>query len=361
MAIGKGFQGIVGVKRNNNAWGGAALACGATDGVEVLSVPLQANRQLIPDMQITGRVTQRQSDVGNKVIQGDVLSSALRYEGLERLIAGVMGTAGVPSTVDTTGKKHVFKIADSLSPFWTVAYEIIKDTLIYEFNTVILTGLSLKWSQGGRVEITFRGIGHDFSDGSAINTTTTIDTITLPANREYADFRSIVVRLNDQSGAGLGASDVRHISGGEINIDRNLQLDFTTEFGDKTSLPQPASGGDPFLKVTGNLTFSRLDNASPGGSSGLPAKQLAGTTQKVDINITADSLAGAATQKFAHVLYLPCLQFGDGKPSLQAGALGWTVPFTGYHVTTIPTGFPAGYLDAVTWENYSQIATDALA
>jgi len=361
VAKGKGYQGILGFKRNTNTWGGAAVAAGATDGVEVVSSPLQANRALVPDMQITGRVTQRQSDYAQKSIQGDVLTTALRYEGLERVIAGVFGTAGVPATVDTTARRHVFKIADNLGVWFTLAYEIIKDTTIYEFNQIKLSGLTLRIQANGRLEISVRGIAHDFTDTSVINTTTTIDTVTLPANREYAEFRSVVVRMNAQSAGALGAPDVRFVTGLEINIDRNLQPDFTTEFGDKTSEPQPASGGDPFFKVNGSITFSQLDTASPGGNSGLVATQLAGTTQKMDINITADTLAGAATQKFAHVLWLPCLQFGDGKPSLTAGALGWQVPFTAYHVLTIPTGFTAGYIDAVTWENYSQIATDALA
>jgi hypothetical protein len=359
MPKGRVFQGILGIKRNTNSWGGAALACGALDGIKVLASPLQGNRQLIANMSIQGRSTQSKSDKGNLIIQGDVLSAELAYEGFERVIAGVMGTAGAPTTVDTNARLHKFRIKDALEWWWTLAYEIVKDTLIYEFNTVLLTGFTIKASQGGRWEITVRGIGHDFSDASAINTTTTIDNITVPANSvQAALFRHLVLRLNDESAGALGASDVRYISGFEINVDRNLQLDFTSEFGDRTSMPISPANGDVFTKVTGSITFSQLDTASPGGSTGLPAKQLSGTSQKIDVVSTGDNLAGAATQKYQMNLYLPSLQMGDGKPAF--GNLGWTVPFTANHVTTAPTGFDALDVDALTIWMYSQRTTDAL-
>lgn len=360
MPKGRIFQGILGLKRNTNSWGGAALACGALDGIKVLAAPLQANKQLIPNMSIQGRSTQTKNDKGNLVIQGDVFSAELAYEGFERALAGVMGTAGAPATVDTSARLHKFRIKDALETWWTLAYELVKDTLVYEFNTILLTGFSIKSSQGGRIELTIRGIGHDFSDASVINTTTTIDTITVPANSvQAALFRHLVARLNDESAGALGASDVRYISAFEINVDRNLQLDFTTEFGDKTSMPIPPASGDAFTKVTGSITFSQLDTASPGGSTGLPAKQLAGTSQKIDIVATGDNLAGAATQKYGMNLYLPSIQFGDGKPHF--GGLGWTLPFTAYHVGTAPTGFDALDVDALTIWMYSQRNTDALA
>jgi hypothetical protein len=361
MAKAKSFQGIVGWKKNTNAWGGAAVAAGALNGIKVISCPLEANTAIIPTKNITGRATQLKGDTGNKIIQGDILTAELVYEGHDTLIAPVLGSETATSTVDTTARKHVWKVADSLDGiYWTLAYEIMKDALIDEFNTVKATGFTIRGQQGGRVMLTVRGIGHDFSAASAVNTTTTIDTITTPANSVLGVmFRQLVVRLNDESGGALGASDVRYVSAFEINVDRNLELDFTSEFGNRTSEPQPPDNDDPFTKVTGSLTFSHLDNASPGGSTGLRATQLAGTSQKIDLTLTGDTLAGSATQKFQHIVYLPSVQFGDGKPTL--GKLGWTLPFTAWHTGAAPTGFPAGYLDAINWEAYNQRATDALA
>jgi hypothetical protein len=84
--------------------------------------------------------------------------------------------------------------------------------------------------------------------------------------------------------------------------------------------------------------------------------------KKAKLTITSPNLAGAATQYFQHVLWLPNLQFGEGKPGIS-GPEGptWTLPFQAWHVDTIPTGFTAGYLDAVTWEVFNQNSADPLA
>ena len=358
MARAKGYQGIVGLKKAA-VWG-TAVACGAGDGLEVHSANVVANRQLIARKGITGRVTQLAPDKGNLDVNGPV-TFPLRYEGLGRVIAGLMGTAGVPATVDVAARRHVFKIADSTDGiFFTLAYEILKDTKVFEFNTLKITGLTLRWSTPGHVELEIRTIGNDFSDASATNTTTTIDTVTLPTANEIAQARQVVVWMNAQSGGALATGDRVFVTGGEITIERPLNPVVTSEFGDRSSEPEPPGGDDPFLKVSGSLTFANLQDGT-GGNAAFVAEQLAGTRKKATVTFTGDNLAGSTTEKFSHKLWFPHITFGEGKPALAAGSLGWTAPFTAEHVTAIPTGFTAGYVDAVTWENVNTIATDVLA
>lgn len=358
MAKGKGYQSIVGL-RKASTWG-TAVACGAGHGLEVLTVGLKADRGIVSDMSITGTVSQRQGDKGNIVAGGDIVLP-MRYEGIGQLLAAVLGTAGAPSTVDTTGKKHIYRPAATTDGiFWTLAYEILKDAVIYEFDSVKITGFSIKATIPGRIELTVRAIAKGFTDASAINTTTTIDTITQSANLEIAQARQLVVRLNAQTGGALGASDAKYLTAFELNVDRPLEADFTTEFGDSTSEPMPPSG-DAFLKVGGVLTFSQYDNGGTGGNSPFPLEQYNRTLKKMDWTLTGDNLAGAATSKYQFVGYHPMVVFGEGKPTLAAGALGWSIPFTAHHVSAIPTGFPTGYVEAVVIENVNQGATDVLA
>ena len=358
MARSKGYQGIVGLKKAA-VWG-TAVACGAGDGLEVHSVNVVANRQLVARKGITGRVTQLTPDKGNLDVNGSV-SFPLRYEGLGRVIAGLFGTAGVPATVDVAARKHAFKIKDDADGiFFTLAYEILKDTTVHEFNTLKITGLTLRWSTPGHVELEIRTIGHDFSDASATNTTGTIDTVTLPTNNEIAQARQVAVWMNAQGGAALDSTMAVFVTGGEITIERPLGAVVTSEFGDRSSEPEPPSGDDPFVKVSGSLTFANLQNGT-GGNLAFVAEQLARTRKKALVTFTGDNLAGSTTEKFSHKLYLPDVVFGEGKPTLSAGALGWQAPFSSHHVGTIPTGFPAGYVDACTWENTNTIATDVLA
>lgn len=355
MARSKGFQGICAVKKATT-WG-TAVAGGATDGVEVISLETPGNTELIEDMQITGNVTARESDAGTRTV--DVtLKTALRYEGLERLIALTLGTAGAPTTVDTTGRRHAIKIANQIDGiFSTVAFELMKDTTIIEVPSVKWNAVTLRCAAGGRAEIEFKGIGDDWKDNSAINTTTTIDTVTLPTNREYAVFGGAVVRANAQAGGALAAGDVVYCSEIEVTIERAMDRIISTERGNKTS--EPIESG--FLKVSGTLTFPVYQSGT-GGNSAFAMEQMAATKKKIDIQLVSTTLAGSATEFYAHRLYLPMAQFGEGKPSLSGpGAINWALPFNSHHVGSAPTGFTAGYTGACTWEVTSQLVTDPLA
>src|SRR3990172_9315179 len=147
MARAKGFQGIVGRKKGAT-WGTATVPA-ALDGIEVVSLVPSGGAAMIEDNQITGRVTQREASAGLRNITV-VLQTALRYEGNGR----------------------------------EIAYVSIKDTKVEELPSVKWNKLKISGKAGERIEIEVSGICRDWTDASASNTTTTIDSITLPANRE---------------------------------------------------------------------------------------------------------------------------------------------------------------------------------
>jgi hypothetical protein len=292
------------------------------------------------------------------------MQTDLRYEGLEPLLAFVLGTAGAPSTVDTSAKLHALKINNQIDGIHaTVAYELIKDTTVVEVSTVKFTGFTIRGRQGRPVEIEFRGVGHQYKYGtSSTNTTTTIDTVTLPTNLEWALFKHAVLNYNAQNGADFSGTDLLYLTGFEVNVERMMEGRVSTEFGDKASEPIETD----FMKVTGSLEFPDV-NTGTGGSSALAADQLtyantAATAKKMKLSLTGATLAGAATQKFAHVLWFPYVVLGEGKPGIT-GPEGqtWSVPFESFAVSAVPTGFTAGYTGALTYDVYSQRATDALA
>lgn len=357
MARAKGFQGIVG-REKGTTWG-TPTAAGSSDGVEVLSIVPSGGTDLIEDNQITGRVTQRESSAGLRNV-GVTLTTALRYEGNGREIAYVMGTAGVPATVDTTGKKHTFKIKDSLDGiFNTLAYEAVKDTQVEELASVKWNKLKISGKAGERVMLEAQGIAYNWvsNGGGGTNNTTTIDTVTLPANREYALFHQAVLLMNAQGGGGLAGGDAVYISEFEVNVERGMDARFSTGGGDKCD--EPLENG--FLKVSGSFAFAALQDGT-GGNYAFLAEQMAATRKKATLTITSPNLAGAATEFFNFKLWMPNLQFQPAKVGIPGpGAQTWSIPFVAWHVTTIPTGFTAGYVDALTIDNSNQDATDALA
>ena len=354
MARAKGFQGIVGRKKGST-WGTPTVPA-AADGIEVISIVPSGGTDLIEDMQLTGRVTQRESDAGHRNITV-TMRTALRYEGNERDIAYVFGTAGTPSTVDTSGKLHTFKIKDSLDGiFSTVAYESIKDTKVEELSSVKWNKLKLSGKAGERVELEVSGIVHDWSDSSGSNTTTSIDSITITAAREFVQFSQGLLWINAQGGAGLATGDRVDISGFEINIERGMDARFSTGGGVKCD--EPIENG--FLKVSGSFEFPALQDGT-GGNAAFLAEQMTATKKKATLTFTSPTLAGAATAYYMHKLWFPMLQFGTAKVGIPGpGGPTWNIPFTANHVATVPTGFTSGYLDAVTWENQSKFATDPI-
>lgn len=355
MARGKGFQTIVGLKKGST-WG-TAVAAGAGDGIYALSVDTPGNLELVPDLSLTGSVTMKPSLSGNKTV--DVtLKTLLTYEGLEVLIALAMGTAGAPSTVDVSARKHALKPAASLDGiFGTLAYEIIKDTTIIEIASVKWMSFTLTGKPGAPCELEAKGIGYNYEPASATNTTTSIDSITLTSNREVAMFAQGVWSMNAQGGAALAGSDAFYVQDWSVTFERSLDRLVTTQFGDKTD--EPIQNG--FAKVSGSWTFPVLQTGT-GGNSGFMADQLANTAKKASLVLTAAALAGSTTQKFSHSLYFPYLQLGQGKPTIGGpGKVDFVQPWEAHHVAAIPTGFPTGYTDALTYEIVSQRTTDPLA
>lgn len=356
MARAKGFQGIVGRKKGTT-WNTAVVPA-ATDGIEVISCVPSGGLDLVEDMQITGRVTQRESSGGNKSVTV-AMRTALRYEGNGFDVAMVTGTAGAPTTVDTTAKLHVFKIKDDLDGiFNTLAYESIKDTKVEELTSVKWNKLTISGKAGERVEMELSGIASNWTDASASNTTTSIDSITLTATREYAMFHQALLWINAQAGAGLATGDRADISGFEINVERAMDARFST--GGGQICDEPIESG--FMKVSGSFDFPAFSSASPGGNAPFLAEQMANTLKKATLTITSPTLAGSVSAPYLWKFWFPMLQFGAAKVGIPGpGGPTWTIPFEAHHVATIPTGFTATYLDAVTIENQNKLAADVLA
>lgn len=361
MARAKGFQGIVGVKKATT-WGTAVVPA-ALDGVIVKSLDTPGNLGLEPIRQMTGNVTTLPPVPGNKTVSVS-LTTDVRYEGLEPLVAMVMGTAGAPATVDTSGKQHTIKINKQHDGiFATLAYELIKDTVVVEIPSVKFNSFTLKCSSGKPAEITFKGLGDDYKYGtSASNTTTTIDSVTVPANLDWALFKQAIINYNAQSGADFSGTDLLYCTGFEITVERPQEGRISTERGDKISEPIETD----FVKVSGSLEFPTVQDGT-GGSSALAAAQLAyinsaATAGKMKIKLTSTTLCGATTNYYQWILWLPYVVLGEGKPGIP-GPEGqtWSIPFESFHVGTIPTGFTAGYTDALTIDIFSKRSTDALA
>lgn len=357
MTIMKGFLTLAAFKKAT-VWGTPVL-CAAGDGLALSSESIATDPETIEDEQNEANGVQRLPDIGNQMFGGSIAMPA-RYEGLEVILAQVFGTAGVPTTVDTTARKHVFKINDTLEGiFGTLLLD--RKVHIAEFTTFKWTGFTLRVGQGKRATLEMRGCAHgvNLNTSAGTNTQALFASVTLPANREFLQFRQMVIRANAQAAGALAAGDaLLQVNEVTIEVDRALKTDdVNTEFGNRISEPT----GDAFATVKVSISFSKLQDGT-GGSAAQYILQLSKAAQKMDITFTGDTLAGAATSKFAWTLYLNSVVFKSGTPNIQGQSLSpFTISGQAYRVLTIPTGFPATYTNALTMEVVSQRVADALA
>jgi hypothetical protein len=361
MALAKGFQGIVAHKKG--ATWGTAVAAGVGDAIQVLSLETPGNLTWAANAAINGTVQADPSIPGNKVVNV-TLRTHLYYEGVHRFMAMVMGTAGVPTTVDTSGKQHTFKVLnDAAGIFETLAFELVKDTTVVELPSVKWHTFTVRAQSGQPISFEAMGIADDYLwNTSSTNTTTTIDTTTWTSTKEIAHFKHSTCYVNAQTGADFAApvgtaasTDDMDVSGWTITVKRPLEAVFSTLRAGLTSEPRPTA--EPF-SVTGTFDFASLDSAR---SSALALAQINGTAQKAKITCTGATAAGSA-QKYSFTFWMPYLELGEGKPAISdAGTIKWSIPFTSLKVAAIPTGFTATYVDAITIDNVNKDAANPLA
>lgn len=316
---------------------------------------IKSNVELIPSDEVTGSAQKQTGDAGARMFGGDI-PVPIRYEGHEwHLLADILATAGAPATVDTSAKKHVFKINNSADGvFRTLAID--KQVKVHEFKSWKGTGFKLSCSKT-KAEIVFRGVASDLDEASATNTSGVIGALTLPANKAFMLFKQLVVRANAQGGAGLGAGDALHVAGIDIDVDRNLKTDeITTALGNL--IDEPTNLGHVVVKVT--LHFARAKDGT-GGNVAFRSNVESKTPQKMDFTFTGDTLAGAATQKFQSIWYVNGLQLEEGMYNANGpGIADYSITGEAHRVLAAPTGFPAGYTDALTVEVYNQHGSDYL-
>lgn len=306
------------------------------------------------------------SDVGKRItIAGAGAAGALldttiltRTSATEIELAVAASTSVDPATwtIYDAAYKHVFKPANTLEGiFGTLVFVKLDAEEVHEYTTCKVGGMSIKAVAGQRAEVTFRLVAHDLNTnaGSGTNNTTTVASITLPANRAFLQFSQMVCRINGQSGAGLGSGDTVYLSEFNLDIDNVLSTDdVTTQFGNK--IDEPVRDG--FIKISGSLVFSKYQTQN----KTLFTEQMTKARKKMDVKFTGGAADGVTN--FAWNLFFPNLQFASGTPTVGGPErIPLTLSFNAYRVLTIPTGFTAGYIDALTMEVVSQQSANPLA
>lgn len=354
MTMSKGFRSLAGFKKST-AWG-TPVVVGALNGFEYLSESLTPDAQFIPDEQVSGKSTRLFGDKGNEFHSGDVMMD-FRYEGLQTMLALAMGTAGVPTQVGVDNAyKHVFKIADDKEGLFAT-YIFDKKVRVWEYPSCKVAGFTLNNVNGERLKATFPLIpmSLNLNQGAGTNNTTTVASITMPTNRDFAKFAQMTVKINAHDGAGLANADLVYASEFGVTLGNNYPTDdVTTKHG--YLVDEPVQDG--FTEVTGVLNFSKYnDNAQ--GNQALLDGLLSKGRFKMIVEFTGPAIGAT---NFKLTMYFNDVQFSTGNANVPgAQRVPLNLNFSCARRTAIPTGFPAGYTDPLVIELINQVNTDALA
>jgi len=351
MAIAKGYRSIAGFKKATT-WGTPVLI-GANDGIEFRSEGLKPDAQFIADDLVSGNQARLFGDKGNELHSGD-METDLRFQGIERIVAQAMGTAGVPVQQATSlAYKHTFKVNNDPEGIFGTLVVFHPGLYVREYSTAKVGGFSVNCANGERAHVTLPMIpqGVNYNTTTGTNTTTTAAAITLPSERQFALFSQMVIQLNAQGGADFVAGDTVYPSEFEVTFNRQYTTDdVTTRFGTKVDEPVP----DDFLEVSGRIRFSKLDAITR------LTDQLSKARQKMKVVWTGPLIEGS--YNFQWTVWFPDLQFSGTDANVGGPArVPEEIEFMASRALAIPTGFPAGYTDSITIDLINKSAVDALA
>lgn len=246
---------------------------------------------------------------------------------LGTLIALLFGTAGTPSTIDTTGRVHTLQWANGYAGFGTIAVEM--PGIIFECPSAVPMEWSLKSAAGGFVQSELKMRGNKIIDTSATNTATQMDALTYDERTNHIKYEVQNVKMNAQSAGDVTGATAFEVTNVEVSYKRTGH-DGVAVSG-YSDINQPAEGGYPDIRV--KLKWPHMD----ANNRTLLATAIAETTQKMLISYTHNVLAGSTTEYYSMKLYFPRLRLLCPEASWEE-IVSYGVEFIAEEATAAPTG-----------------------
>ncbi len=351
MADITGRETIIGVKKAA-VWG-TAVAAGANNGVLVrgdFDLGLDISQDKAEDVGVAFVET---VDAGRVTAEG-TLGAWLRFEGLDVLLALAMGTAGAPVQQRvTTAHRHTLQLATTLDGLFASIAAKKKSDRVFEWAGVKVGGFTIKGAMRGPTEITFPLIANDLARnaGSGTNNTTTIAAVTYRSKglRAYTD-ENAYLRMNDQSGAGLGAGDNLVVSEWELAYRRQLAGGHVTD--GTRGIDEPRSTGFP--EITFSVKFPQYGDAAETFWTNFDAA----TAKKAAVYLKGPLIASTYYNEI--LISMPHLKVASIKTPISGpGKIPTDVVFNVLNAAAAPTGMTVTKPFQLELQN--TITTDLLA
>lgn len=343
--------------RKASAWG-TALAVGV--GHELSFLSGQAKRSASVETDNSRGLAFSKDGTPGPVICSPSYNHNLRYEGLDILLACLMGIAGAPAIQGATAAyKNIYKWnTDVYGIFVTLAKLMGSGTYIEEVPTAKISGLTITGEVGAKpLQLAVETIGINSVPGSAVNTLGTFASVTMPTGGDINPcmFSHLAFRMNDASGAALGVGDIINPSKFTLSLKRKLKGEYTgayrtTGANIQDLIDEPTNDGFPELKLT--LEF-------PVHTANTYLTALGSDTRK-KMDITATGALIASTYYYQHLWQMPHLQLITADPTDDNGRIKQPLEFLIHGASAAPTGM-TGITDPLWWTVINKRTTDPLA
>ena len=381
-----GREMLIGLKKAS-AWR-TAVACGANDGLLILSESLKQTLEHLDDDSASLAYIQR-TDPGKIVASGDI-TGYLRYDGLDVAIALAMGQAGTPTQQDipsdwvastayslddlvspttpngyrykatvagtsaaseptwptTVGQTVVdgtvtwtcekppcyansYKLTTDLAGLFATIAILKKSDIVHEFPSAKIMGFTISGEMGAPCQITFNVLANLLDLASTTNTAATMANITYPdkGNRIILN-KDCTFMINDESGAALDVGDKVYPSGFEFSFSRPMEGDLL--FGND-DIDEPA--GTDFPEITLTLNFPQYNDANHQFFTDWNAY----TRKKAELYFKGALIEG--TTYYDLKMTFPNLKVADPDAAVSgAGKIPASIPFRVLGTDTAPAG-----------------------
>ena len=308
------------------------VAAGALDGLLCLPTGIRAGDAAVEVDDSQGLLWSQDGSVGPVTVEGD-LPLYLRYDGCDLLLALFMGSAGVPAAHagGTISKDYTYALADHTDGLFATFARHWKN-YVEEVRSLKVVALTIKGERGKPLQLIAKCIG-DASVQDGTNTTVTFANVTLPETANRIMYSQGVFRLNDQSGAALGAGDVVTPNSFELTATRKISGQYNgLTIGSGTAIrdviDEPTNDGMP--EITLKLTFPRHTAKTRLTDLGSDLRK------KMDITFTGGIIEGVIPRFFK--IELSHMQYKSVDIVDEAGNIKEPVEFICHGCSVAPTG-----------------------
>jgi hypothetical protein len=216
MALGKGFEGILGVRKE----GAYGTPLAVNEAIPFVSESFGNEIEKHADDVLRGKAGAGSSRAGNKTFPFTI-PCKLTYEDLDLLIAIAMGSAGTPATSGSL-YSNTYSLDEDLDYSFVAA--VYKGVSVWEFAGCKIDTMKISGEANKPLDIEFGGAANDLDLASAINTAgvlTALDTEDAAAKIMFSDLEFKIAAQDDA----LSGESEKGIGSFELNLMNNLALD----------------------------------------------------------------------------------------------------------------------------------------